>query len=570
MNNPASTPLKIALALLPTALLLLLGIGLADPGYTERFFIHGSYYLLMATVLCWAGVYLHAARAVRWATVVAWLKENWSGVVIAVVVTLVAWLAVHPALRILSDEAGLVGTSKNFWASRTATFTVSGKYYYDSYWDIDVAVDQRPPLFPFLVSLLHVVCGYSYKNVFAFNLLVLPAFVLVSYRLARSLAGATFATVAALLVVAHPVTLLAARSGGFDFLAAFFALLVIKSFLDHCREPSPERLAILWLNLCMLAEIRYETALFIPPVVALLLVFRMVSWGALRPFAFIYALTPAYLMPRIWQAVLRGSVPDQTPGTVVFSLHNFFQNCGEYFKPLLAPLAPQPSHAAIVIALGIVGCVLWLRWLYRRLLARDWKSPDLRFAILVTVWMAVQVVLVFTYVWGRAQHPASARLVIALDTFIAFPAAWVLTVWLRRWKPLVAALLAVAVVVFYLPIASQHRMLNKLTQTREAATTWAFFESLHQKRIIIVTDRPGLFTIMEYGAMDFATARRDPVIFEALAHRLFYDIYVVQQISLTTNEPLPGYDIWPTRTLQTMLEFQNDANVMVRISRVAR
>jgi hypothetical protein len=75
---------------------------------------------------------------------------------------------------------------------------------------------------------------------------------------------------------------------------------------------------------------------------------------------------------------------------------------------------------------------------------------------------------------------------------------------------------------------------------------------------------------MEYGAMDFETAKNDPVIFDALAHRLFYDIYVVQQISLSTGDPLPGYEIWPDRGKQTMLEFQNDANVMVRISRLVR
>jgi len=568
MNKPVWTPWKITLVLLPLALLTLLVISVAQPSTTEPLFVHTAYYFLAATVLCWAGTYLCAAREVRWATVLTWVKENWPGLVIALVVTIVAALAIHPALRMLSDEAGLVGTSKNLWATRTATFTVSGKYYYDSYWDIGVAVDQRPSLFPFLVSLVHVLLGYSYKNVFLFNLMVLPAFLLVSYRLAKTIGGETFAIVASLLVVAHPITLLSVRSGGFDFFAAFFALLVIKSLFDHCRGSSPERLAVLWMNLCMFAEIRYETALFIPPVVALLLLFRMVTWSTLRPFAFIYALTPAYLMPRIWQAVFRGSVPEQDPGAIVFSVTNFFNNARDYFKPILSPFASQPAHAAIVIGLGLVGCLLWLHWLYRRLRAREWKAPQLIFAVLVMAWMLVQAILVFTYVWGRAQHPAAARLVLAIDTFFAFPAAWLLTLLLRRWRPLVAILLAVAVVAFYLPVASQHRMLNRLTQTREAATTWRFFESLHEKRIIIVADRPGLFTIMEYGAMDFETARQDPVIFDALARSLFYDIYVVQQINLTTKEPLPGYDIWPTHPLQTMLEFQNDANVKVRISRL--
>src|SRR5204862_2033592 len=137
----------------------------------------------------------------------AWAKENWPGLVLAFVLTAIAVLAVHPALRILSDEANLVGTSKNLFSSRTATFTVSGKNYYDSYWDVDVAIDRRPALFPFLVSLVHVVRGYSYKNVFLFNLLLLPVFVFMTYRLAKSIAGdksgETFGIVASLLVVAH-------------------------------------------------------------------------------------------------------------------------------------------------------------------------------------------------------------------------------------------------------------------------------------------------------------------------------------------------------------------------------
>jgi hypothetical protein len=568
MNKPIISPRKIALVVVPVALLALLVIGSAETSSAQWLFVHTTYFFLLATVLCWVGTYLHAARDLRRETIVAWMKENWPGLVLAFALTVIAWLAVHPALRILSDEANLVGTSKNLFASRTATFTVSGKNYYDSYWDVDVAIDRRPALFPFLVSLVHVVCGYSYKNVFLFNLLLLPAFVLVSYRLAKSIGGETFAVVASLLVVAHPIILISVRSGGFDFLALFFALLVIKSLHDHLRQPSAATLAILWMNLCMFAEIRYESALYIVPVVALLLLFRMVTGTLLGPYAFIYALTPAYLSPRIWQAVLRGSVPEQEPGAVTFSLGNFFNNAREYFKPVLSPLNDYPAHAGMVIALGLLGCLLWVGSHRRRWWAPDWKAARPRFAAFVAGWMSLQVIVVFTYVWGRAQAPSAARLVIAIDTFFAFFAAWALTLALRRWRPFVAVLVAAAIVVIHLPIAGQHRMLNRLTQTRETATAWRFFDNLHEKRILIVTDRPDLFTIMDYGAMSFDAARQDRFLFEAFARHLFYDIYVVQQIKLSTGSPLPGYDIWPTRRLETMLEYQNDADVLIRISRL--
>jgi hypothetical protein len=567
---PMPKPGTIALAVIAVALVALVGIGLADLRQAQALFVHTTYFFLMATVLCWAGTYLHAARDLRRADMAAWMKENWPGLVIAAVVTVVAWRAVHPGLWVLSDEADLIGTSKNFFASRTATFTVSGKNYYDSFWDVDVAIDRRPALFPFLVSLVHVVCGYSYTNAFLFNLLLLPAFVLVAYRLAKSLGGETFGVVAGLLVVAHPIALIVVRSGGFDFLALFLSLLVMKSLLDHVRAPTAASLAIVWMNLCLFAETRYESALFILPVVALLLAFRLVDRNMLRPYAFVYALTPAYLAPRIWQAALRGSVPAQDPGVAPFSLEHFFSNAREYFRPVLSPFDGYPAHAGIVIALGLAGCLLWVWRVRRTWRAPLWTDPRLRSAALVAGWMVLQVVVVFSYAWGRAQAPSAARLVIAIDTFFSFCAAWALTSALNRWRPLAAVMVAAAVVAMHVPIASQHRFLNRLTQTRETATAWRFFDSLHEKRILIVTDRPDLFTIMDYGAMTFEAARHDPFLFEAFARHLFYDIYVVQQIKLSTNSPLPGYDIWPDRRLETMLEYQNDADVLIRISRLAR
>jgi hypothetical protein len=255
---------------------------------------------------------------------------------------------------------------------------------------------------------------------------------------------------------------------------------------------------------------------------------------------------------------------------VPISLGNFINNAREYLKPVLSPLKDYPAHAGMVIALGLVGCLLWLRSRRRDLLSPDWKNPKLRFAAFVSAWMLLQVIVVFSYVWGRAQAPSAARLVIAVDTFFSFFAAWALTVSLRRWRPFVAVLIAAAVLAIHVPIAGQHRMLNRLTQTRETATAWRFFDSLHEKRILIVTDRPDLFTIMDYGAMSFEAARQDPFIFEAFDRHLFYDIYVVQQIRLSTQSPLPGYDLWPNRRLETMLEYQNDADVLIRISRLGR
>jgi hypothetical protein len=534
----------------------------------QQLFVGSTYYLLLVTVLCWAGTYVRAAHDLGRDRLLAWAREHWPGLVIALGVTVVAALAVEPALRVLSDEANLVGTSKNFFASKSPTFTVSGKNYYGSYWDVDVAIDRRPTLFPFLVSLVHSIGGYSFRNAFHFNLLVLAGLVLVAYLLARSFGGRTFAAVASVFVAVHPITLISARSGGFDVLSALFALLVVKSLRDALREDSPGGLAILWMNLCLFAEVRYEGALFIPPVVVLLLVFGRITWSKLRAYAFVYALTPVYLLPRIWQSILRGNVPEQEPGTVTFGFDNFLANVREYFSPLLSPFDGH-AHSAVLIALGIAGGFLWLRWMHGRFRAQRFDA-ETRFAVAVAAWMALQVVIVFSYAWGRAQYPTAARLVLPIDLFFSFAAAWFVSRFLARWRPFVTVLFAAAVFITQVPVASQHRMFNRMTQTRESAATWSFFERLGEKRILVVTDRPNHFTIMDYGAMSFETARRDPYLFTAFDRRLFQEVYVIQQLKLSTSEPLPGYELWSDRKLDPVLEFQNDANVLVRISRLAR
>jgi hypothetical protein len=48
---------------------------------------------------------------------------------------------------------------------------------------------------------------------------------------------------------------------------------------------------------------------------------------------------------------------------------------------------------------------------------------------------------------------------------------------------------------------------------------------------------------MEYGALDYASARQDAYLLTALSRRLFHDVYVVQKIDLATQHPLPQHDI---------------------------
>ncbi len=544
--------------------------GMTEESWTERLFLDTSYYLLSAMIACWLGSYLYAARDCTAGTGRRWLRDNWPGLLIAGCVTLIASVAIEPALRVLSDEANLVGISKNLFSMKSPTYTVSGKYYYDTYWDVGLRIDQRPLAFPFFVSLFHTALGYQVENAFIFNLCILPVYVLLAYRLGKTLFGEVGGLLAAFFSVAHPIVLISARSGGFDFLALFFALLVLDSARGFLQRPNADRLAILWMNLCVFASIRYESALFCVSLLILLCAFRRLSWSLLAERGFLLALTPAFLLPRLWLSVLKGNVPPQEPGAVTFSIGHFANNLAEYFAPLTRPSGPPSTHSSVLIALGCLGAIWGIYRTAQETRTKDWTDPKLQFTLLATAWVCLQVLIVFPYVWGRAQWPSAARLLLGVDLFFSFAAAGLLATLLKKSHQLVPLMLACALLVSQLPIAVRHPMMNRLTQTRESAETWRFFAQLPSKRVIVVTDRPNHFAIMNYGAMSFQEAKSDEHLFTALDRGLFQAVYVIQRVRLSSGKPYPGYDLWTERPSTTVHQFQNDADLLIRVSRFER
>jgi hypothetical protein len=559
-NAAVAAPIIVAMGLL--------GATLRKRSLMEPFFVHGTYFVLLTMVVFWASMYMIALKGTSKERLVGWLKDNWRGLVLAAVVSLVAILAVEPALRVLADETNLVGVSKNLHFNKTADFATTGKWYYESYWNLNVTLDRRPSLFPFLVSLIHAVRGYSYTNAFHANAMLIPLLVFVAYRLAKSLGGEAFGILAGAFVMAHPITLLSARSAGFDVMAGFFALVSVKHFFDYAKEPTANRLALLWLNLCMLTHVRYEGAGFLVVSFVILFALRMVKWEHVKPYLVVYAFTPLFLLPRLWQMVLKADDAEQPLNASLFGWKYVAENARNYFGLVLNPFDFRRPHSALLLVLGLVGCVVVARSLWKMAHERERKFATERFAVFAIVWAGMMAVIYFSYSWGKPLHPASARLFVPFDAFVSLLAAWVVALLCRRAPLWLPSLVAAAAVFLHVSVASEGRLINELTLTREAAQIWRYFAQLHDKNIMVVTDRPGLYTVMDYGAQDLSAAKQAQDLTFELSRHLYRDMYVIQEIDLTTKQPLPEFEIWPEHKKESVLEFQNAENSTVRISRI--
>ncbi len=562
------------LAFPPLAAAGLVGATIAHPAWNEPLFAKTAYYVLFALVLIYAGVRLFEIRVetVRW-----WAREHAPGLVVTGVIAIIVVLAIQPAFRVLADEANLVGTSKQLYFQRSATFPVTGKWYDETYWTIESATDRRPALYPFLVSLLHVVRGYHVEHAFYVNVVVFVVLVFASYRLAKSLGGETFGVVAALLVGAHPNVLIAARSAGFDLLAATLLTVVVQSFVEASRRPSAHRTVVVFLNLLLLANVRYEGWALLVIGIALLVATGVMTLSRLGGYRWVYSIGPLLLLPRYWQTVAKAGDQEQPLSASLFGLDHFWSNWDEYLDLLRTPLRTDAPHAPLIMLLAIGGLGLLFMQGFDLAQRRAVSRHGARVSVFLLALIGAQIVLCFSYFWGHPLHPASARIFVWLDVTTSFVAAWFLTSLGRRLPVLVVALgrrsaapipvlAASALFAMSVPAAHEARFIKTLSLTRQMAVVWRYFANLGTQRILILSDRPGLYTIRDYGS--FSVDHPPAELRSELSRHLFDDIYIVQEVDLSTHRPLEKFDPWPTVPTETVYEFQNTTTTSVRIVRV--
>jgi hypothetical protein len=303
----------------------------------------------------------------------------------------------------------------------------------------------------------------------------------------------------------------------------------------------------------------------------------MAAWAQLRGYGFVYSLMPLFLLPRWWQTIAKAHDTEQPLSASLFTFGHFWEFSRDYFRLVLKPLELGGPHAPLLIILAAGGGGVVLVGLVRDRWTRQLSRPVIRSTVFISALLALEVVMCFSYFWGKPLHAASARLFMWLDTAVAFLAAWLLTA-IGRALP-VALLggrsgapltLSACGVLFamHLPAASEARFVNALIITRDAAETWRFFDKIGDKRILILSDRPGLFTIMDYGAIDISSANANRTPLLELSRHLYQDIYLVQEVELNTEQPRPAFDVWPDVEKETMLEFQSTETSSLRIARV--
>lgn len=214
--------------------------------------------MLLARVLYWTMPLVLLA----WAAAGAWPRGTRGDLlrtVVAAALTGLVFTLLPPAMRMQFDETSLCGTAQNMHQHRVAMMSMCGVP--DGTGGVQVLdwnLDKRPPLFSFLVSLLHDLTGYRLANAFVLNGALLTAFLAVLGGAVARARGGLAGLAAMLCALQAPMLWHCATSAGFELLALLLLLLTglaARAFVQRPEGATGARLATTLLVLCYT---RYE------------------------------------------------------------------------------------------------------------------------------------------------------------------------------------------------------------------------------------------------------------------------------------------------------------------------
>lgn len=418
-----------------------LGVSVAA---AESFVKRGGYYVMLATFALWLGAVWRHVRTRVAPDEPLTRRQLWLTGGLIALLSLLAIGAEPYRSKILNDEFVLQSTAFNMHYFRDVATMVRGYDIQGVFLSTDNYLDKRPYFYPFLISLVHDLTGYRVANAFLLNSALFPAALALAFAFGRRLARWTGGLLAVLLLGSLPLLGQNATGSGMELLNVVMILAALVLAADLLRAPTDAAFAAFVLTVILLAQSRYESALYAAAAAAV----GALAWAragrVILPAAALVApllLIPCALQnkvlshsPVLWelteQASTRFSV-DYFPKNLR-GAWNFFTNTG-----------PEIANSLLLTGAGFaaLGWCGW-RWLRLRPALRTVAAAPLALACFSLVIFA-NVLLVFCYYWSSFDDRMAARFALPLHLTLTFAVVLAAAALDRRW-PVTRTLLAAA------------------------------------------------------------------------------------------------------------------------------
>lgn len=532
----------VRLALTGVAALLAVYLGFLGVSVVaaEDFIKQGGYHVMLATFALFllALWQLRRTRSAIPGEPLTRRQALWVGGAIGVF-SLLAIAAEPFQSKILNDEFVLQSTAFNMHYFRDVAMMVRGYDIQGLFIPTDSYLDKRPYFYPFLVSLVHDLTGYRLLNAYLLNALLMPVALGLSFVFGRQLAGWRGGLLAVVLLGALPLLGQNATGSGMELLNFVMILTAMVLAAIYLRIPDEASLAALGLAAVLLAQSRYESALYVLPVAVLVPVGWLRARRIILPWQAL--VVPLLLVPTALQNKVLSNSPLMweltANATTRFSIDYFAGNALGAWHFLFSR-SNELANSPLLSTVGLVALLWGLGRFARALPAwRTVPAPGLALGAF-GVTIAANTLLVFFYYWASFVDRMASRFALPLHLLLAFSAV-LLMARLDRWWPATKTLTLLAL-VFFLGSTTTRYASHSYSHVGIDEVEWErrFVNALPPGQRIIITNKSTLPWLLE--KTPSILIGRAWLVSDRLAYQLheptFRDILVLQGARPTTPD----------------------------------
>lgn len=570
---------KVQLALLTAALAVLLGFWAIPTNSGLWLVIYGGYWVMLLTTALFVRALWDSFRP-TWAQWQGRPGERWPWAVVAACSVV---LIVHESygFKILMDELMLLSTSMSMHLEKTALVAGRAHDIMGYFQVLDGQLDKRPLFFPFLVSLLHDTTGYRPENAWVLNTFLTPIFLGLVYTLGRKLTSRVAGGVAAvLLLTSLPLLAQNATGAGFELLNLTMLAATLLLGIRWLEQRDGDRLTAFCLSGVLLAQVRYESVVFLLPVALLILWGWWLERRAVLTWPVV--VTPLLLLlyplqnrvftvrDSSWELASRSGFtkvfsPEYVPDNIAHALNFLFDTTGDV------------SNSLVLSALGVLAAPFLALWVWKVLRRANTESPAAVGFAVYCLGFAVWLGLMMCYFWGQFDDPVIRRLSLPLHLLMALGAVVIIAQidrLGRSWRWVLGGLV-LALAARSVPAMSRHAYTMAYFPGLEV--TWRReFIAAHPERDYLAIDAENILWVAHrVSATPVLQARNHPEVIQFnLRNRSFSAIYVFQRFDVDAETGRAVVhaedDLGPAFTLETVVERRFAPLKLSRISRVVK
>jgi hypothetical protein len=479
--------------------------------------------------------------------------------------------------KILMDEAMLLGTSMSMHFEKVALVPMRGNDLHGAFQVLNGQLDKRPLFQPFLTSVIHDVSGYRPENVFVLNSILTFVLLALAWRLGRKLAGQAGGAVAVLMLTGLPLLGQNATGGGFELLNLVMILATLLLGMRFAERRDESSLEALVLSGVLLAHTRYESVLFLFPLVGLVL---WVWWVEERVvLGRLVAGAPLFLLPYAlhhqvfslressWELASRPGF--DTPFSFTYWPDNAAHALAFFFNT-----HGTQSNSLVIAVLGFLAAPFFLLWAIKTLRRPAAVARGEVALAWFAVGFALHTALMMCYFWGKFDDPVIRRLSLPLNLalVVGVVVAGRELAGVRVLK-FVAGLAVVGLFAHSLPAMARHEYSMEYYVGRETAWRREFIAT-HPEKDYLVIDNNALFWVAHLVSATpvlQATTHKENVVFHH-RNRSFSAIYVFQRFQVNPDTGAltvqADDDLGPDYQLETVWQRRFSLLNVSRISRV--